>query len=241
MNDLFSIKGKIALITGAGSGIGAAIAEGFEEVGAVVFRGNHHLNKKTEVEPLVYQLDIEDSKSRSKLMKEIHSRYGKLDILVNAVGITFPGYSKVDWDRTLKVNLTSVYDMCNYAKYFMELNGGSIINITSINANMAGSNNPAYNVSKAGLELLSKSIAKDWAKNNIRVNNLTLGYFKTKMTQKSQDDPIEYKKRCERIMINRFGDVSEVIGPAIFLASDASSYITGSNIIVDGGFSSNGI
>lgn len=242
MNDLFSIKGKVVLVTGAGSGIGKIIADEFAMSGAIVFYGNHRLNSKTKYESLKYQLDIEDSSSRTKLVKEIKNRFENIDVLVNAVGITRPGYSQFDWNHTLETNLTAIYDMCMYvANTLMMIKGGSIINITSINSDVAGENNPSYNVSKAGLKMLSKSLAKDLAIYGIRVNNLCPGYVQTKMTKRTYDNLKTRMKREERTMLKRFAKPEEMVGPAIFLASNASSYITGSDLVVDGGYLSNGI
>jgi hypothetical protein len=119
--------------------------------------------------------------------------------------------------------------------------GGSIINITSLGAETGFSNNPAYMASKGGLKLLTKAFAKDWAKYNIRVNNIGPGYIRTDMTRKSYADPELKRKRDERIMLNRWGKPDDLGGAAVFLASDASLYITGQDIYVDGGWLANGV
>lgn len=240
MNNLFSIKNKVALVTGAGSGIGKAIADGYREAGAIVYYGIHNLKDEDQYK---IQLSIENSVSREKLLDKIQEEQGRLDILVNVAGITMSGYQQLSWACTMDINLKGIYLLCESVKnrFMMKQNKSSIINTTSICADMAFSNNPSYNVSKAGLKILTKSIAKDWIEYGIRANNLCFGYFKTKMTQGSQNNPMKYKDRCSRIMLNRFGDVSEAVGPAIFLASNASSYLTGSDLVCDGGFLSNGI
>jgi len=240
MNNIFSIEGKVAIVTGAGSGIGKAIADGFRKAGAIVYYGIHNLKEEDKNDKFKIQLEISDGKNCNDLLHRMLNEQNKLDILVNVAGITISGYATFDWETTLNINLTSIFKFCKNAHYLM-INGGSIINTTSICGDIAFSNNPSYNVSKSGLKILTKSMAKDWAKNGIRVNNLCPGYFATKMTQGSQNDSIKYKKRCERIMMGRFGNVEEMVGPAIFLASDASSYITASDLVCDGGFLSNGI
>ena len=126
-------------------------------------------------------------------------------------------------------------------KYMMKNKSGSIINFTSINAELAFPNNPAYVASKGGLKMLGKSLAKDWAKHGIRVNNIGPGYFKTDMTKESYENKQMRTKRTERTMLGRWGDMIDIIGPCIFLASDASSYVTGQDIYVDGGWLANGL
>ena len=117
----------------------------------------------------------------------------------------------------------------------------SIINITSISAHFGFSDNPAYAASKGGLSALTRALAKDWAKYGIRVNNICPGYIHTAMTEKSFNDQELYKERMDRVMIKRYGEPEDLVGAAVFLASDASSYITGSDIFVDGGWSASGI
>ena len=118
---------------------------------------------------------------------------------------------------------------------------GSIINITSINAEFAFPNNPAYMASKGGLKMLGKSLAKDWGSYGIRVNNLGPGYIFTKMTEKSFKNKKKHIARKSNTMLDRWGKMDDLLGPCIFLASDASSYVTGQDIYVDGGWSANGL
>ena len=143
----------------------------------------------------------------------------------------------------MRINLSAVFLLCKLAGLQMieQGNGGSIINFTSINASQAMPNNPAYAAAKSGVRMLTKSFAYDWGKYNIRVNNLGPGYTKTSMNQKSLDNPEAYKLRVDSTMLGRWAEPNEMIGPAIFLASDASSYMTGTDLWVDGGWLSKGI
>ena len=126
-------------------------------------------------------------------------------------------------------------------RYMKKKRRGSIINITSINAEFGFPNNPAYVASKGGLKLLGKSLARDWGKYGIRINNLGPGYIITKMTEKSFKNKKTRLDRQKNTMLNRWGEPEDLVGPCIFLASDASSYVTGQDIYVDGGWTANGI
>ena len=118
---------------------------------------------------------------------------------------------------------------------------GSIINITSLGADLGFSNNPSYQISKSGLKQLTKSIAIDWGKKGIRCNNIKPGYIETNMTKKNKKNSLNFRKKLERMIIPRWGLPSDIVGAAIFLLSDESSYITGSDIVIDGGWSIKGI
>ena len=126
-------------------------------------------------------------------------------------------------------------------KYMLKKKNGSIINFTSINAELGFPNNPAYVASKGGLKMLTKSLAKDWGRFGIRVNNIGPGYMKTEMTKKSWSNPKLRKTRTSRTLLNRWGEKQDIVGPCIFLASDASRYVTGQDLYVDGGWLANGL
>jgi len=174
--------------------------------------------------------------------------FKKIDVLINCAAITIPCEDVKDypidlWNKTIKINLSTVFILSQLviSEMIRQNTGGSIINFTSINAAQAMPNNPAYAASKAGVRALTRSLALDYGKYNIRVNNLGPGYTKTSLNQKSLDTPERYKLRADSTMLGRWAEPEEMVGPAIFLASDASSYITGSDIWVDGGWLNKGI
>jgi len=250
MDDLFSVENKIMIVTGGGKGLGKAVAIIMAKRGAIAYS----LDKKfSELIPqnlsknlFQKKCDITDKNAFESLVKQIFLKHKKIDTLFNIAGIglkkTGLFYSDPNWNKTLEVNLTSPF-RCSQTviKYMMKNKSGSIINFTSINAELAFPNNPAYVASKGGLKMLGKSLAKDWAKHGIRVNNIGPGYFKTDMTKESYENKRMRMKRTERTMLGRWGDMIDIIGPCIFLASDASSYVTGQDIYVDGGWLANGL
>ena len=231
---MFSLKNKVAIVTGAEGGIGKAIVNGFEKAEAKVYG----LDKKSHT-------DITDSESIKKLLDIIYKKEKRIDILINCAGITLPEkaeiYNKQDWHKTLLVNLDAPFTLSQAAFKYMKRKGGSIINITSLFSELGFPHNPAYGASKGGLKQLSKCLAVEWAKYGIRVNNLGLGYMRTAMTQKSWNDERSRKQRTSRIPMGRWGRPEDAVGAAIFLASDASKYITGQDFYVDGGWLAKGI
>lgn len=250
---LFSLKNKVAIVTGAARGNGKAVAEGFIEAGAIVYFID--ILKENLIKTINFiqnsnakyiAADITDKNDLKKVVTQVYSEQSKIDILVNNAGISISepseSYAEENWEKTYKTNLKSAFILSQMvAKYMIRQRGGVIINITSLGAEQGFSNNPAYVAFKGGLKQLTKALAKDWAKYNIRVNNLCPGYFKTNMTVKSWKNSILREERTKRTMLGRWGESSDLIGPAIFLASDASKYITGQDLYVDGGWLASGV
>ena len=252
---LFSLENKVAIVTGAARGNGLAISEALLRSGSTVIMVDvlKEELKKTEKEFLSKELsvfsfvaDISKKEEIKKLVKYVKTKFGKLDILINNAGITISDspltYSEKDWDKTFKINLKTPFILSQEcSKIMMEKKSGVIINITSINAEFAFPNNPAYQATKAGLKQLTKSLALDLAKFGIRVNSIGPGYIKTEMTKQSWKNSKKRGERTNRTILKRWGVTEDLIGVTIFLASDASSYITGQDIYVDGGWLIKGI
>jgi len=251
MENIFSIKNKVIVITGAGKGIGEFLAMNMAKQLGIVYGVDLKFSKKVpeNLSNKFFQINCDITKKLKfqKISKMIFQKHKKIDALINNAGVTIPNkkntfYSEKKWDMTLKINLTSHFN-CSQAviKYMVKNNEGSIINITSLNAELGFPNNPAYVASKGGLKMLGKSLARDWGKFGIRVNNLGPGYIKTDMTKKSFDNVKIRKIREKRTMLGRWGEIKDLLGPCIFLISDASNYITGQDLYVDGGWISNGL
>lgn len=190
--------------------------------------------------------DIRDSDAFNQACSRVFKLEGRLDILVNAAGVTLPKDSDLDpfrvFDETLAVNLTAAFRCCEIASAYMKRNGGgAIINVTSIGAVLGFPGNPGYVAAKGGLAALTRALALDLAPYNIRVNNLAPGYVRTAMTEESYGDPARHAARLERMVLKRWGTPEDLAGAAIFLASDASAYVTGTDVFVDGGWTAKGL
>jgi len=236
----FSIKDKHCIITGAGRGIGYQIAKSFHDNGAIV------TGVDVEFKSHVYNFSNKEIVDLSK-SQEIYNfcrKIDKADVLVNCAGITKQStsdYNLDDWRETLGINLTAPFLLIRELKWALcESNSPSVINISSLNGKIAFPDNPAYVASKTGLDGLTRSYALDYGKYGIRVNSVAPGYIKTDMTGDGWHNTKKRKKRQDRTMLNRWGTPEDLTGPVLFLASDASSYITGQTIYVDGGWSSKG-
>ena len=248
---MFSLKGKTAVITGAKRGIGNSICKAFEAAGATVL-GIDKLEITGESFD-TYQSNIADPESINKIVELCKEKYGTIDILVNNAGVGFAhdflNYPLDDWEMTYMVNLRAPFLLMQGLSPLMIENGkGSIINITSLNAEMAFPNNPAYPAAKGGLKMMSKSFAYELGKHNIRVNNVGPGYFKTEFHKQdgrveklNWEDSVILRERSEKTILGRWGEPQDLVGLAIFLCSDSSSYITGQDIYVDGGWLTKGL
>jgi len=251
MDDLFSVKNKIVIITGSGRGIGRTFALNMAKRSAITncfdIKFPNKIPKDLSNNLFHIKCDLTNKKKFDNECKKIFNRHKKIDVLINNLGISLPGkneqtYLEKYWDQTLKINLTVAFNCSQTVmKFMLKKKNGSIINITSINAELGFPNNPAYIASKGGLKMLGKSMAKDLGKYGIRVNNLGPGYFKTLMNQNSWKNLKTRKARTIRTMLDRWGEIDELVGPCIFLASDASKYVTAQDLYVDGGWTANGL
>jgi len=245
---------RVALVTGGASGIGAETSRVYAREGAKVAIADVNDNAGRGVASeigdgaLYAHLDTRSEGEWQAVVKQVVHTYGRLDILVNAAGVSgrrSDGTSATnieeqdleDWNRVMDVNSTGIFlGMKTVIPEMRKAGGGSIINITSIAAERGGSNNPAYAAAKGGLKQMTKALASDLAPFGIRVNNIGPGYFRTDMTNYSWDDPERRAMRTQSTMLGRWGMPADLAGIAVLLASDASSYITGQDFYVDGGW-----
>ena len=238
------LKGKKVLVTGGGRGNGDGIVEGMIENHAEVVVFDLIRGEREQVKYV--QVDLSD-KEALRIAFEEQTKDKPFDILINDAGISTGNpseeYTIEQWNRTLDINLTVPFLLSQmFARSLIEASKpGCIINITSLGAVFGFPENPAYCASKGGLKQLSKALAYDWAKYRIRVNNVGPGYMHTNMTDKSFNDPVMHEDRQRHMMLNRWGEPSDLAGVCVFLASDMSSYITGQDIYVDGGWTAKGL
>jgi 2-deoxy-D-gluconate 3-dehydrogenase len=247
----FSLKEKSGIVTGGGSGIGKAIAKGLVQAGAeivIVGRNRERLEKAaTEIEKfggpvIALQADISKIEEIKKVVDRAVKEFGKIDFLFNNAGIVrrapSEDFTEKDWDETISTNLKGPFFLAQAVARVMisQKRKGKIINTSSLSAVQGGKRVPAYAASKGGLSQVTKSMANDWAKYNILVNALGPGWVKTELTEPLQQDRERYAEITNRIPLGRWADPEDLMGVAVFLASDASDYITGQTIFVDGGW-----
>jgi gluconate 5-dehydrogenase len=252
LDELFSLKGRRALVTGGSSGIGAAIAEALCRAGAEVIVAGRRPEPLREVVSALradggtageVAANLSNRAGMHGLVDEVLSRHGAPDILVNSAGLNvrppMADLSEEDWDRTMAVNLDAPFVLGQRLAPMMAANGwGRIIHIASQQAIRAFGNSGAYGVSKAAVSALTRSQAEAWSARGVCVNAIAPGFVHTPLTEPVFRDPVRTEAMARRTMIGRNGERGDFAGLAVFLASDASAYVTGQTIFVDGGFSS---
>jgi len=250
MHDLFSVKDKVVLITGSSRGLGAGFAFGFAEHGAkVIINGTNQEAVRQTVQAIKakggqaagYAFDITNSQQVILKIAAIEEEVGPIDVLINNAGIhrraPLEEMSEADWRQVIDLNLNAAFIVSKYvAQGMIARRQGKIINITSLMAEGARSSTGNYAAAKGGLKMLTKAMATEWGKFNIQVNAIGPGYFKTELTQSLAADPQFDAWVKQRVPAGRWGEPSDLLGAAIFLASKASDYINGQTIYVDGGW-----
>jgi 2-dehydro-3-deoxy-D-gluconate 5-dehydrogenase len=246
--NIFSLEGKTALVTGAASGIGQAIAVGFAKAGADLLLLGHR-NNMDETKKLVIEAGSKAEVITMDLQKvdEIKEKYQTLlstreiDILVNNAGIIRRepaiDYSKDNWDAVMDTNINSVFVLTQeVAKSMLKRKSGKVINIASLLSYQGGVFVPAYTASKHAIQGLTRAFANEWAKYGVQVNAIAPGYIATNNTQALREDTERNASILDRIPTGRWGEPDDLAGAAIFLASSASDYVTGHTLNVDGGW-----
>ena len=247
---MFSLEGRVALVTGASRGIGAAIAKALAEAGAdVAVHGNQRPAEATAKvarsfggRAVTLVGDMADPSAPDRLVQETVAALGGLDIVVNNAGIIRRGptvlTTDADWLAVLDVNLSGVFRLCRAAgRHLLDRGrGGKIINIASLLSFQGGLNVPAYAASKSALAGLTRELSNEWAGKGINVNAIAPGYFRTDNTEALQKDEARNRQILERIPAGRWGETSDIEGAAVFLASRASDYVNGHILAVDGGW-----
>jgi NAD(P)-dependent dehydrogenase (short-subunit alcohol dehydrogenase family) len=249
------LKGKVAVVIGGTSGIGRAIAHGLAQAGADVIPTSRRAEQvevaAAEIEAfgrrsLRVTSDVSDRPSLQNVLDEAVKAFAKVDILVNSAGRTKRAptidFSDDDWNAILDTNLTGTLRACQiFGRHMLEREYGRIINIASLSTFVALYEVAAYSASKAAVASLTKSLAVEWASRGVCVNAIAPGVFRTALNQKLLDETERGREFLMRTPMKRFGQVEELAGAAVFLASDAASFVTGEILTVDGGFLASGV
>jgi gluconate 5-dehydrogenase len=249
MNDMFSLKGRVAIVTGAAQGLGAAMAESLAQAGAHVVlndRNPDSLSKKcSDLRARGYLVsgapfDVTDAAEVETSVRAVAKEHGRLDILVNNAGVVvfkrIENHTVGDWESVLATNLTALYALAREASVYMAAGGyGRIINIASVMGTIARSGIISYVAAKHGVVGLTKALAAELGAKKINSNAIAPGYFLTEINKSVQDNKSFYNLVISRTPLHRWGDPSELAGPVLFLASPASSFVNGHILLVDGG------
>ena len=248
----FDLTGKVAIITGGATGIGRGLAEGLADAGATIVLCARRMNvleeacleiaDRTGVSTYPHRLDITSTEEINALVKDVTERYGHIDILINNAGVggsekPILNMTEEDWDMTVATDLRGIFVLTQAIAKQMVVQGkgGKVINVASIGADIIFPNMSAYCASKGGVKQLTKVMALEWVRYNIQVNAIQPGYFETPMNTHFFATEIGKKIIKKNIPAGRLGQMDDMKGLAVYLASPASDFMTGSCLVIDGG------
>ena len=254
-DQLFSLEGKVAVVTGGTSGIGRALSLGLADAGANVIAT---ARRKEQVDDTANEIeargrktlrmasDVGDRGTLETLLAAVLERFNKVDILVNCAGMIKRtptlDLPEAEWTNILNTNLTGTLRACQvFGRHMLERGYGRIINIASLNSFVALSEVAAYAASKAGVASLTRSLAVEWSKKGVTVNAVAPGVFRTDLNAKLLDSTPRGQELLMRTPMGRFGKTEELVGAVVYLASDSASFVTGQILVVDGGFLASGV
>ncbi len=251
----FDLSGRVAVVIGGTSGIGRAIAHGLAEAGADVVPTSRRAQQVAESAREIQAMgrrslevvsDVSVRTSLERLLEKCIGEFGKVDILINSAGKTKRtatiDVSDDEWNDILNTNVNGTLRACQvFGRHMLERNYGRIVNIASLSSFVALYEVAAYAASKAAVAMLTKSLAVEWAPHGVNVNAIAPGVFRTALNQKLLDETERGREFLMRTPMKRFGKVEELAGAAVFLASDAASFVTGEVLVVDGGFLASGV
>lgn len=249
LQELFGLSSKVALATGSSRGIGFALARGLAQAGATVIlnrRDEENLKraqsslKSERIDVHICAFDVCDARMIRQQLDSLEKEVGAVDILVNNAGIQIRGplelFEEENWRKILDINLTGVFLTSKaVVQGMIQRKSGKIINICSVQSELARPSIAPYAATKGGLKMLTKAMATEWGKYNIQVNGIAPGYLKTDMTKPLYEDVKFNAWLCARTPANRWGEPAELVGAVVFLASKASDYVNGHILHVDGG------